>query len=316
MVKRKSLPWAPNNVPDIRRQWCNALDKLVEHQSSALAGPTSASTSGERRLQRLQSKLAESLSQMSAEADAIRNSAELYWVSRDMVDVALDAADSLPEWTPAIAAPAPTGLLCWAKPAGSVPWNALSPTDPTEVTWDGLWWWSRPDGVLQLQPLSRLAKQPDLLNPYQVTSPVWATNPTLLLQPLVPRTAEATRAADASPLVSVVGAAWLLMGQPTVTATRVFDDAPRARTQAPEPATGNPDRVSIIELRRPMSPPREHDGEHPERRYSSRWWVGGHWRQQACGPNHADRRPKWIAPYVKGPEGAPLKTDRVHVWRR
>lgn len=42
----------------------------------------------------------------------------------------------------------------------------------------------------------------------------------------------------------------------------------------------------------------------------------GHWRQQACGPNHADRRPKWIAPYVKGPEGAPLKKDRVHVWRK
>ena len=53
------------------------------------------------------------------------------------------------EWTPAVAAPAPTGLLCWAKPAGRVPWNALSPNDPTEVSWDGVWWWSRPDGVLE-----------------------------------------------------------------------------------------------------------------------------------------------------------------------
>jgi hypothetical protein len=47
-------------------------------------------------LQRLQAKLAESLAQMRTEAEAIRG-AELYWVSRDMVDVALDAADSLPE---------------------------------------------------------------------------------------------------------------------------------------------------------------------------------------------------------------------------
>ena len=83
--------------------------------------------------------------------------------------------------TPAVAAPAPTGLLCWAKPAGSVPWNALSPNDPTEVSWDGVWWWSRPDGVLQIQPLSRLAKNPELLSPYGVSSPLWVTNPTLLL---------------------------------------------------------------------------------------------------------------------------------------
>lgn len=315
MVKRRSLPWAPNCVPDMRRQWCNALDTLVERQSTALAEPSEASGEGSRRLQRLQAKLAESLSQMSAEVDAIRR-AELYWVSRDMVDVALDAADSLPEWTPAVAAPAPTGVLCWAKPAGNVPWNALSSTDPTEVPWDGLWWWSRPDGILQLQPLSRLAKNPELLAPYEVSSPLWATSPTLLVQPLVPRTAEVAGAADASPLVSVIGAAWLLMGQPTVTGTRVFDDAPRPRTEQPDPASTSPNRVSIIELRRPMSPPREHTDSSSDRKYRHRWWVGGHWRQQACGPNHADRRPKWIAPYIKGPEEAPLKTDRVHVWRR
>jgi hypothetical protein len=39
MVRRKNAPWAPNSVPDMRRQWCNALDALVAHQSSALAAP-------------------------------------------------------------------------------------------------------------------------------------------------------------------------------------------------------------------------------------------------------------------------------------
>lgn len=322
MVKRRTLPWAPTSVPDMRRQWCHALDTLVLRQSTALQEPSQLPGAPSRQLQRLhrmQAKLAESLTHMSAEADAIRR-AELYWVSRDMVDVALDAADSLPEWTPAIAAPAPTGILCWAKPAGNVPWNALSPTDPTEVSWDGLWWWSRPDGVLQLQPLSRLAKTPELLAPYEVSSPLWATNPTLTLLPLVPRTAEVARAAEASPLVSVVGAAWLLMGQPTVAATRPLEPPARARTTDSDSGSSEPDpdldRVSIIELRRPMSPPRDHDGAGSDRVYQHRWWVGGHWRQQACGPNHADRRPKWIAPYVKGPEGAPMTKDRVHVWRR
>ena len=313
MVKRKGVPWAPTSIPDIRRQWCNALDTLVERQSAALAEPNAVGD-GARRLQRLQAKLAESLSQMSAEAEAIKN-AELFWVSRDMVDVALDAADSLPEWTPAIAAPCPTGLMCWAKPAGVLPWNALSPEDPAEVNWDGLWWWTRPDGALQLQPLSRLAGNADLLAPYGVAAPLWQTNPTLLLKPLVPRTAEVSGAADASPVVSVVGAAWLLMGQPTVAATRALEAPPPARGDARDSGSAL-DRVSIIELRRPMSPPREHEGSSSDRSYRHRWWVGGHWRQQACGPNHADRRPKWIAPYIKGPDDAPLKKDRVHVWRR
>jgi hypothetical protein len=32
--------------------------------------------------------------------------------------------------------------------------------------------------------------------------------------------------------------------------------------------------------------------------------VRGHFRQQACGPNHSERKTIWIAPFMKGPEGA------------
>jgi hypothetical protein len=141
------------------------------------------------------------------------------------------------------------------------------------VNWDGLWWWSRPDGVLQIQPLSRLAKNPELLAPYQVSSPLCQTNPTLMVQPLVPRTAEVAGAADASPLVSVVGAAWLLMCQPTVAATRALEASSQARKEGASATTGpDPDRVSIIELRRPMSPPREQHDSSSERQYHHRWW--------------------------------------------
>lgn len=50
-----------------------------------------------------------------------------------------------------------------------------------------------------------------------------------------------------------------------------------------------------------------------ERSYIHRWIVSGHWRMQPYGPERSARRPVWIAPYVKGPEGAPLLTgDKVN----
>lgn len=33
----------------------------------------------------------------------------------------------------------------------------------------------------------------------------------------------------------------------------------------------------------------------------ARFTVRGHWRNQACGPGHVERRMRWIAPYWKGP---------------
>ena len=52
------------------------------------------------------------------------------------------------------------------------------------------------------------------------------------------------------------------------------------------------------------------------RRYRVRWPVAGHWRKQPYGPGRAYRRLTYIAPYIKGPEGAPLRSGaRVHVLR-
>ena len=42
--------------------------------------------------------------------------ADLYWVSRDMTALALDASTDMPAWTVAAALPCPTGLLMWAGP--------------------------------------------------------------------------------------------------------------------------------------------------------------------------------------------------------
>jgi hypothetical protein len=55
---------------------------------------------------------------------------------------------------------------------------------------------------------------------------LWAAH-TIVINPKQPRTEEANgaEAAHRAPFVSVVGGAWLLMGQPGVTETRSIADA-------------------------------------------------------------------------------------------
>ena len=154
MSRRQGVPWAATSVPEIRRQWCNALDHTAERFTSEGLSPPEPGTPGSRRLERMQSKLAAEMEIMKAETRAI-GEAEMFWVARDMVDTALDAAATLPEWTPALACPTPNGLLCWAKPAGTVPFGPR-PTATTDVPWDAVWWWMRPDGMLHMSPSSRL----------------------------------------------------------------------------------------------------------------------------------------------------------------
>ena len=152
-------------------------------------------------------------------------------------------------------------------------------------------------------PISRRGKvirDSEVLKPFGVTSPLWAAH-TIVLDPKAPRTDEVIGSAEACQFVSVVGAAWLLMGQPAVAETRTFTGT----TPAPRPgnpvggqtAQREPPTVTIIELRRPVTNP-EDSQDKSGRQCQRRWWVGGHWRQQACGPGRAQRKPTWIAPYV------------------
>lgn len=145
-----------------------------------------------------------------------------------------------------------------------------------------------------------------------------ASREIVIADPDRPSTSRGHSGDEDSDWLSVVASAWLLMGQHRVTDTRIQ----RADTGRVEAADTDrpplPRDVTIIDLRRTEPKPREDDPEHPGREYTRRWWVDGHWRQQACGPEHSQRKPVWIAPHIKGPEGLPLDEDkpRVHVWRR
>ena len=297
-----------------------------------------------KRLQRLIAEFEDAAVVMEAESQALR-AADLFWVSRDMVDVTLQAAESLPEWTPAAALPAPNGMLCWAKSAGTVPAGVplpetvdaalnnpgdtvehVSPDVATivELPWDGVWWWIRPDGLLQLTPFSRADQKPEVLRLAETTSPVWGTQ-NIMVRPDIPRTEETAGDPHAQPFVSAVGAAWLLMDQANLTETRTIGPDPQPQPPdsgtAPGPASSAPPRrpstVIIVDLRaRPQAT--APGGRGPGNHFNHRFPVGGHWRQQPYGPNRAWRKPRYIGDYIKGPEGTPLiaPKTRVHVLRK
>lgn len=311
---RRQTPWSAIGVPDIRRQWCRGLRTVIDEHSRGLL-PQPGFGGSTKRLEQMQDKLGEMIAAMSAEVDAI-GLTEMFWISREMVDVVADSAVTLPAWTPALAAPAPHGFLCFAKPVGAVPFS-YGTGHSVEVTWDGFWWWSRPDGVLQVTPLSRLPKNRDLLDPFHVTSPVWGAK-TLVLNPKVPRTEEQDGASEASQLVSVVGAAWLLMGQASVSSRRTIDQAPSPGAAGGPPRPTHETLVTLVDVHRALAGDRAPSGETARRSPESRFWVTGHWRQQPCGPNWSQRKPIFVESFLKGTPGAPIvgPKERVHVLRR
>jgi hypothetical protein len=105
--------------------------------------------------------------------------------------------------------------------------------------------------------------------------------------------------------------ALLMMQQPFAAITdATYDRAARRRL---EKLGQEPPRVRVITLRRPKS---SNDHGDSDREYHHQWIVRGHWRQQYY-PSRGVHRPVWIAPHVKGPEGAPmLGGEKVHAWVR
>ena len=99
-----------------------------------------------------------------------------------------------------------------------------------------------------------------------------------------------------------VKAFWLLSRQPLAEQDTILPDRAERRRAARENAP-EPPPVRLIRLRRPANPTAQAGGPV---NWHHQWIVRGHWRMQPWGPGRQYRRPVWISPFVKGPEGAPL----------
>lgn len=109
----------------------------------------------------------------------------------------------------------------------------------------------------------------------------------------------------------IVRAALLLMQQPLADSSTVEPD--RAARKRLHRAGHEPAPVRVIELRRPKGNGSTGDGD---REYHHTWIVRGHWRNH-WHPKREVHRPVWIAPHVKGPEGAPLiGGEKVYALKR
>jgi hypothetical protein len=70
--------------------------------------------------------------------------------------------------------------------------------------------------------------------------------------------------------------------------------------------------IKVIRLRRASSSPSSESGHEPVE-WTCQWVVSGHWRQQFY-PSTNEHRPVFVLPYIKGPEGLPLKAPAERVF--
>lgn len=107
-----------------------------------------------------------------------------------------------------------------------------------------------------------------------------------------------------------VAALFRLAAQPELIeqSESVPDRATRRRAER----AGHPSKVTIVRLRqRRINRP---DPDDTGRHLTHRHVVEGHWKWQPYGPGRTERRYIYVAPYVRGPDGAELVLrPRVHV---
>lgn len=276
------------------------------------------------------SNTAEGVRLASAEAERLET-AELFWVSREMTELCVAAARSMPAWSLQTEdLPAPAGLIYFEGlpefrpefPTTAMTWSPC-PADVASqaLKGPGLWlscyvgqdWFVQHEEIdlssLRI-PMAPLIYDGESIAAYGEREPgdlAFATDD----GDKVVEIDDQSLIGRCSSLV-LVKAAWLLMRQELASDSTVEPDRAarkRLRRQGADVAV----RTRVIELRRPKTSSATSESD---REYHHQWIVRGHWRQQ-WHPKRQVHRPVWIAPHVKGPEGAPLiGGEKVYALKR
>jgi hypothetical protein len=236
-------------------------------------------------------------SHLMAHAMQGAESGELYFVAPGMLELARVAAKTMPEFVlEAHDLPAPRGLMVFGG-AG------LAVTDRPGAVQAVVWEDAGLAGYIY--PLSSTR---DLVgdSPSRIPGRLVSVGDAAVCQ----FGRAITNGGPTLETIRAVKAAWLLMQQSLALVSEIEPD--RAARRRAARGRYEPRPVRVIELRRPA-----HSGSGDgSREFHHQWIVRGHWRQQWY-PTHEVHRPVWIAPHIKGPEGAPLLGgEKVYAWKR
>ncbi|WP_432077851.1 hypothetical protein [Streptomyces sp. YPW6] len=252
-------------------------------------------------------------------------SATLFYITRPMVQLALVAAESLPDFRISPEdLPALTGLMVFEEPLPfGIHW------DDGDVSRTRALLWSISDRLMAVggllvttyvdkEEFARTISGPEGTR-FHGPGLIAMTGSTFTsgfadeswTKENLKKAADRMECVTSGQLLPALLAAWLLMQQPLTLEVEVESD--RAARKRLRRAGQEPKPVRVIELRRPKGNSEKGDGS---REYRHQWITRGHWRQHWY-PKRQVHRPVWIAPHVKGPEGAPLiGGEKVYAWKR
>ncbi|MGR6318887.1 hypothetical protein Q2K19_31555 [Micromonospora soli] len=215
--------------------------------------------------------------------------AGLFWIDGDFTDLAEYAVEKLPDVTISRdLMPSTDGLLVWSRPVTRRQIAAASWTS-TSDGWQLVNYRTLGRG-LDGTPLQRLREQVGWL----------ASMSTVQVhdQHVLP---------GDHPAAALV-ATWLLITQQAAEVTTAEVDKVIRKSYARTNRAAPEVRIARIGANGGTTPPsaRSASGD-PGPSQTSRFWVSGHWRNQPYGPGRALRRPVYINPFLRGPDGAPIK---------
>lgn len=265
--------------------------------------------------------------------------ARLYWVSPEMTELAVTAAQSLPEGLciDDMCRPAPCGFVVFGQPIGSYVGDQFNDrtVDIAAVSWgpvDGdhsdlpVTWVSfyspRDDGYIRqnFHRVTGMVPHGFTVEDVIGVTPKWQWDNELLFPATVTmgdldtfhEQSKTSYDESTLPWLKVLCSTWLLMDQPGVAETDEERATRQMRRRDQRQGMRTSD-VQLIYLRRERKPhtPRGKAAGSGGREYSVRWPVGGHWRRVRCGEGGKDRRWAYIALHIRGPIGKPLKLKKA-----
>jgi hypothetical protein len=248
-------------------------------------------------------------------ADSLEQ-AELYYVSADFTALALASARELPDVSlRPEEMPSPHGLVVWEDPIMSLPTEGEAADEAVMVaaSWSavtdlGVW------VLLYVRTEQFLAGRPEARERFGVLLPYSTGGGFDFASQHVAADLPSRAQQVAEATFRTLLATWFLVMQPGVADVDIQPTNDKRLLKQAKHARVEPPAVRVVTLRRAKQSRRAGDQE-PGRTVSVRFVVRGHWKRQAYGTGRSKRKTIYVAPFMKGPEGAPLKLggDQVPV---